>query len=63
MDRIYAYDEPAPFNGNARVSRTREEVISYMKHIHPETTLSDEELINEYMTVYWAWIDVYNESC
>ena len=55
---IYHHDEPAPINGNCRITRTEEEVIVYMKktyHGWDYEMPDDATLINEYIVLHYAW--------
>ena len=57
------HEEPAIFNGVCRVIRTPEQVLSYMQSsgalLGNET---DEEIIDQYVSLHWAWI-VRKDEC
>lgn len=53
----YSYDEPNPDGTNNRVIMNEQEVLERMRHYAKlkGKSLTDEELIEEFKTVNWAW--------
>lgn len=54
-ERIFVYEDPAPGGGNMRVFMKESEVIEYMKEMGYSRPPTDDQLIDEFCIVHWAW--------
>ena len=55
-EQIFAYDEPHPTGGNARVTMTREQAIAEMRRTYPGSYARDDErAIEDWLAMNFAY--------
>jgi len=50
---IYQFCEPHPTGGNALIEITEEQIRAWMRKAYPN--VKDEDQIEEFCTLHWAW--------
>ena len=51
--KLWHFDQPHLSGGNAHITLTREQAITWMQSIY--SSMSDEEALEYFKAVYWAW--------
>jgi hypothetical protein len=59
-NKIYAFDEPHCWGGNSHVTMTEEQIIKFMRENPQHHGRSDEDLIDEFIVINFAYLEENN---
>jgi len=53
--RVLEFQQPHPSGGNCRVQISMKKAIEFAKQVHPNQYESDEDALEDFKTIHWAY--------